>query len=268
MLSNIYFILDSNWEMFAELYTASPVINVGIVTLMFAAGEMVNYLAIYLFLAFGMFTMARRRNMSIAWLAFLPVANFYLLGKLIGDAEFYGFKIKGMGIIALVSVLVMLAANVTADIVYGRILIYGYEAVFNPAGKEFIEGLYARNWPLTGVVATIVEIVDLVFRIICFMLAYFLFRNYAPRSCWLFSIIAFLFPLVGAILVFAIRKNSCDEYREFMKMKMHSMYGGGNPYSYDGGEYSDPFDLSKNDGKRGEQPPEKPFGEYDDGKKN
>ena len=94
-----------------------------------------------------------------------------------------------------------------------------------------------------------------------FVLLLFLFRNYSPRNSFIFLVMAVLVEILGPILVFAIRKNSCEEYREFMRMKMHSMYGGGSPYQYGDGTYHDPYDLSKK--QKGEENIEKPFSEYE-----
>jgi hypothetical protein len=42
-------------------------------------------IALYLLMAWSLYVMASKRNIEYAWLAFIPFANYYILGKLVGD---------------------------------------------------------------------------------------------------------------------------------------------------------------------------------------
>ncbi len=236
-----------------------------------------NWLIGYIFLGIGLFVMAKRRNMKIAYLAWIPFASTYLMGKLIGEINFFGLKIKRMGLIALIVELLAFALLLAEDLLNLPLLLDVWDNVFNKESYEYIygtidvqtgqiitPGAYYNYSQAEQVVNLFSVMISAVNEIIGFVLLIFLFRNYAPRSGFLFAFLSFVLPILGPILVFAIRKNSCEEYREFMKMKMHAMYGGGNPYQYDGGEYRDPFDLSESPKNNKEEKPESPFSEYDD----
>ncbi len=228
----------------------------------FTVYAVLRVVGMYLFLSFGLYVMAKRRGMDKAWLAFVPGADVWLVCRLGADD---GRPRNWLAILSVVVFVLFLAVEILTDVVNiipCLAVIGGYAdnnaiEAFSKAGEEFLPLLEATDiiYPLVLFIMRALWTADL----------FFLFRSYAPRSHRLFSVIAFLFPFVSTIIVFCIRKNSSAQYRNFMRMKMHAMYGGGNPYQYDDGTYSDPFDLS-GEGKKGEEPPESPFGEYDDKK--
>lgn len=264
MLVKIYTAVCSVlWDAFGAMGIGGAV-NFDAAAITFGAVYAAGYLAIYLFVAFALYTMAKRREIKSAAIAFVPIVNLILLDKLIGEVSFFGLKIKHMGVIALVTAVVMLAVNVASDIVYIPLFKDMSGTVFTPEGAEYANEVYGKT-----LMYFIMEVLSYAFErlglLIFLFIEYYLFRCYAPRSAFLFAALAFLFPLVGAIILFVIRKNSSDEYRNFMKMKMHAMYGGGNPYQYDDGTYRDPYSVG-GEKKEGEDKPDSPFGEYDDKK--
>ncbi len=250
----------------------------------YAGAMAVYYIICYVFLGIGLYTMARRRNMQAAFLAWVPIANTYLMGKLIGEINVFGIKVKNIGLIGVITGVVYAGVAIANEVIYVDLLkdvwtdvinegskfhIYGYKTVDTITGevlKEVPGEFYSIS---TGVTASILmlanSLTQLIDKIVCFTILLFMFRNYAPKSSFLFAILSIFFNILGPIFVFAIRNNSCEEYREYMKMKMHSIYGGGNPYQYGDGSYRDPFDLSKQGDKK-EEKPENPFPEYDDKK--
>ena len=218
--------------------------------------------------------------MKIAWLAFIPFASTYLMGNLVGETNLFGWKIKKLGLIAMIVELVAFALTLAQDFMYLQVLIKfwnsnmsletGVELYGDIILKEPIGAVgYLGTRKISVLIVEVARyIVGMISGIAYLVLLMFLFRNYAPKSCFLFLVLAILIDFLGPIFVFVIRKNSCEEYREFMRMNMHSMYGGGNPYQYSDGTYRDPYDLSGNGNKSrsNQTPPESPFGEYDDKK--
>ena len=235
----------------------------------------------YHFLSFGLFAMAKKRNMKIAFLAWIPVASTYLAGKLAGEAMFFGIKAKWIALVVLILQALTLVFRLITDIYFAPLLsdvwsrtlknetfeyIYG-TAEYNEQGAliNSTPGVMSADYYQGMLFGYASAAVEGIYSIAKVFLIYVLFLNYAPRSAWIFTLLSFFFPFMWPILVFVTRKNSSDEYREFMKMKMHSMYGGGNPYAYGDGSYRDPYDLSEEGNKKAEKP-ESPFGEFDDKK--
>lgn len=219
----------------------------------------------YVFMSIGLFVMAKRRNMRYAFLAFIPIASTYLLGKLVGEINFFGLKIKRIGLIAVIVEGVLLVLTILQDALYFPLLVDMRYDIFNEQSYMYFKDNMGKFFEIQHRILNISFVVlSFVSELVGFILLLYLFRNYAPRSGFIFALLSLFFEILGPIFVFVVRKNSCEEYREYMKMKMHSMYGGGNPYQYDDGNYRDPYDLSKQESK-GEKP-ESPFGEYDDKK--
>lgn len=53
----------------------------------------------YLIFAYSLYLMAKKRNMEIPWLAWIPVANMYLVGKMVGDVKIFSLNLNNMEII-------------------------------------------------------------------------------------------------------------------------------------------------------------------------
>ena len=52
------------------------------------------WLGFFLLQGVGLYQMAKRRGFSKTWKAFLPFVNFLYIGKLAGDSQFFGQKMK------------------------------------------------------------------------------------------------------------------------------------------------------------------------------
>ena len=251
-------------------------VTVGNLFLSHVLTEASLWIAGYVFLGIGLFTMAKKRKMKIAPLAFVPFASTFLIGKLVGEINFFGKKIKRLGLYAMLVEIVLFALKVVQDVFYLPILIRYFNS---PVTSELFAELYGNA--IQGVVGVlnpnaygimleyVIMGVSFISGLAYFILLMFLFRNYSPKSSFLFILLSvfgkvFLGAnLLGPIFVFCIRNNSCEEYREFMRMKMHSMYGGGNPYQYDDGRYYDPYQYDNTRAKK-EEKHDSPFSEYDD----
>lgn len=240
-----------------------------------AAREIVLYLVNYFFLAFGLFVMAKKRNLKNTWLAFIPFGQIFLMGKLIASLEIANVKMKHMGLIAMIVQIAAFGLFLARDILSLPVLTAVISEDFSLSGyAAFADAALSLDSSLAyKVVSYAYYFIGGAWNLFWYFLLFLVFSNYAPRSRFLFLVISVLVESfvgfsAGALIVFIIRNNSCEEYREYLKMKMHAMYGGGNPYDYDGGEYKDPYDLSKSDkdGKasddKNQTPPDSPFDEY------
>lgn len=72
---------------------------------------------LYLVQAFGLYGMAQKAGLENAWLAFVPVANFYLMGKLIKQIKVSKYVIPSAEIVLPVALVVLL--------VLGRVSVIG-----------------------------------------------------------------------------------------------------------------------------------------------
>ncbi len=65
----------------------------------------------YFLFSFGLFTMAKKRNIENAWVAFIPFGQFYILGKLVAPLRFGETEVPNPPIVLLIAVLASFALN-------------------------------------------------------------------------------------------------------------------------------------------------------------
>ena len=58
-------------------------------------------IVLYLLFSFGLYTMAKRRNLENPWLAFIPVAQLYTMGELIGPVKIANYNVDQPGLYLL-----------------------------------------------------------------------------------------------------------------------------------------------------------------------
>ena len=56
----------------------------------------VAWLALFILQGIGLSVMAKKQNVGSAWLAFVPFGNVFLMGKLAGESNAFGRKIKNL----------------------------------------------------------------------------------------------------------------------------------------------------------------------------
>lgn len=53
-------------------------------------------IALYLLMAWSLYQMALKQNIEYPWIAFIPIAQFYIVGKLIGDLSIGTFAVPSI----------------------------------------------------------------------------------------------------------------------------------------------------------------------------
>jgi len=125
-------------------------------------------LVLYVLKSLGLYTLALNRNLENPWLAWIPIADLYILGSLVGEMEIFGYRLPSD--LGLVTLAVM------------------------------IGGFFLSMIPFLGVVFSLAVLVFIIF------LVYNLFQIYAPNNAVLFTILSFILGLF-AVFVFVIRNN-------------------------------------------------------------
>ena len=223
------------------------------------------YLVCLIFGGIGMHTMAKKVGMKHSWLAFLPFANTWYAGRLAGETQLFGKKMKRVGLYAMLAEVVYVAINVFSLVISFALYRPEYWAEsFNNDTGAFV-GIYldtnrlplSLRWLMTAdivcnVLNTISYLVLLFFLCVLF---YAFFRKYYARGPFLMTFMCALLPLRGFV-IFAVRNNTPVDYNAYMRRKMeeyrrqlgggYGPYNGGgydaygNPASGGGGE-DDPF---------------------------
>ncbi len=222
------------------------------------------YLICLIFGGIGMTAMAKKVGMKHSWLAFLPFANTWYAGRLAGETQLFGKKMKRVGLYAMLAEVVYVAINVFSLVVRFGLNQPGYFVEqYNDSGTLINIDIdperipMALRWLVTAnivldVVKSISYIAMLFFLCVLF---YAFFRKYYARGPFLMTFMCALLPLRGFV-IFAVRNNTPVDYNAYMRRKMeeyrrqqgggYGPYNGGgydaygNPASGGGGE-DDPF---------------------------
>ena len=116
--------------------------------------SLLNFCALFILQGIGLFTMAKRRKMQKKWLAFIPFANVYYMGKLVGECGFFGHKMKNAGLYAMIAQIV----SVLFSCAYIFAECYFYITYGEPVGTNTMGTPYWSD--LTGAETTLWKFFD------------------------------------------------------------------------------------------------------------
>ncbi len=125
----------------------------GILVLLFGLAIFIGLVVIYVFTALALKTMADHRNIENSWLAFVPIANFYIIGLLIGKITLAGYTIE------------------QTELVLPAVL---------------AAGIFLNSLPVIG---SLISLLGTAASLIAF---YHLFKKYAPENAVLYTVLTFL----------------------------------------------------------------------------
>ena len=264
--------------------------------------------ALFLLQGFGLFAMANRRKMKKKWMAFVPFANVYLMGKLAGDCAVFGRRMKNIGLYAMIAQIVafclgVLSLTVTAFL-FGRYGGYIQSTGSSlgwmdlPAEAVWMENYYRNGDLLTG-------LVQIVYTAFMLILLIGLYKKYSPKNHMLLAVLILFVPFARFITVFVVRNRAPFDYEGYMRARreefMRRNYGpyggnpyggnpygqggnpyggnpygqggnpyGGNPYGQGGNSYGNPYGNSQGNqyGQQPTPPPDDPFAEFGKGTGN
>ncbi len=208
------------------------------------------YLICLIFGGIGLFTIAKREGYKHPWLGFFPFLNTWYAGKIAGEANFFGQKMKRAGLYAtLVEVLYVALEAFIVVISFLLARPEYYHSTFNEATEqttiEFMPSLLPKGlaWAADAslyceIIAYLLWFVVLVF--FCVMYTAF-YRKYYARSPFLMVFLSVVLPARG-FTIFAVRNNRAVDYNEYMRRKMEEYARRNNPYGpYGSGPYNGPY---------------------------
>ncbi|HEY8420813.1 MAG TPA: hypothetical protein VIL05_03625 [Thermoclostridium sp.] len=68
-------------------------------------------IAFYVFYSYTLYRLAQRRNMEMPWLAWIPIAQMYVIGKLVKSVKISNFEIPSLEIVLPVAMLAYILLN-------------------------------------------------------------------------------------------------------------------------------------------------------------
>jgi hypothetical protein len=254
--------------MFAFQKTAESLVN-GLVL------AVCIWAALFTLQGFGLYTMAKRRDLKHKWLAFVPFVNLLYVGKLAGTCEVFGHKMKSAGVYTMIAQIVTTLCCAFA--IFAEIYLYSVYGAPNYVASE--GGTVLPVWTnLSGAGVTIfniynisdyiLSIIELVYQVLLLILVMGLYKRYNPKNHLIFSFLTLFIPFARYFVIFAHRNCPAIDYEAYMRARrdafirqqqQYQQYG--NPYGMPyGNPYGNPYGGQNQASEQ--KKPEDPFAEF------
>ncbi len=165
-------------------------------------------IAAYVLTALALYTIAKRRGLNHPWLAWIPVANAWILGSL---SDQYRYVVRGENkskrkVLLTLSILTSVLS--TAMIV--SVFVAVGKAMFGVIGGMGEEALLeAILGPLVGVVGLCLPMVGIAiaYVVVYYMALYDLYKSLDPSNCVLFLVLSIVFRVTEPFFLFFNRNK-------------------------------------------------------------
>jgi len=158
-------------------------------------------IASYVLMALALQTIAQRRGLNKPWLAWIPVANVWLLGSL---SDQYRYVVKGENRskrkwllwLSIAKLLLTTAIVVLGIAVAGSVLFGGFrkESLLLQRIMGPLIGIAGVSLPMAGI--------TLAYAVIYFMALYDLYQSLDPSNAVLYLVLSVLFPITKPFFLF------------------------------------------------------------------
>ncbi len=263
-----------------EIYTlyfwtmlfSSEITTESLITGLIIAGGI--WLALFVLQGIGLYKMAQNKECKHKWLAFVPFANLIYIGKIAGECDVFGHKMRHAGLYTMIAQIVTTLC--CAFVIFSEIYLYmvhGLPSYVPMETGEVLPVWVNLNEPGTTIYMLyrisdyILSIVELIYQILLLILLMGLYRRYNPKNYRIFSILNFFIPLARYVVIFAHRNNKEIDYEAYMRARreafirsrQYNPYGPYNPYG-------NPYGNTTAQEEKKE--PEAPFAEFGGEKKS
>jgi hypothetical protein len=126
-------------------------------------------IAMYILAALGLYKLATNRNIENPWLAFVPIANLYILGLLV--------KKVNMGTFEVPSIELVLPAGCIAVAILGGIPLIGW-------------------------------LLNIAYLVLGLFTLYKLYSMYRPQQAIVWIILSVILPFMGPVFIFIMRNDT------------------------------------------------------------
>ncbi len=235
------------------------------------------WVLLFLLQGVGIYVIAKKQNMHAKVLAFVPFANIFYLGKIVGDCQFFGQRMKRAGLYTMISQI--LTTILTAAYIFAEIyLIWNFTPHVSESGVMYWVGLTGFDGAVNAfyeIGAYLMSLFSLVTQILLIILMVGFFKKYSPANYRFLGILLFFVPMARFICIFALRNREPFDYEAYMRrqreayMHRQQQYYNtyGNPYGQQPPYGGSPYGMGGYQGGQGApaQKPEDPFEEFSSG---
>lgn len=180
----------------------------GILTALAASvPSMAFHIATYVLTALGIYVIARRRGLSKPWLAWVPVANVWLLGSL---SDQYRYVVRGeirskrkwLLALGILMVVFAVALIILALSMVGSAVRFGYYGPHRGAMQELLGPVLSMLGLVLPLLATVIA-----YAVIRYMALYDVYKSLDPNNCVLFLVLSICFGVTEPFFLFFNRNK-------------------------------------------------------------
>ena len=207
--------------------------NVILTYYLFAAlGTLGVYLILVVFGGIGLNKLAKKQGLKHRWMAFFPFLNTYYAGKLAGETQFFGQKMKRVGLYAMISEILYVALQL---FVFAAVIISYFpeyrtlevsDGVMTGAANEAMPSWIEPAVTYGNLVAYLLWFFVIVFFCVLFVA---FFRKYYARGPILLAFLSAVLPFRG-FTIFAVRNNAPVDYNDYIRRRTQA-YMRNNGYN-------------------------------------
>ena len=217
-----------------------------------AIGGVAIWLALFILQGFGLSAMAKKRGLKKRWLAFIPFANIWYIGKIAGECNVFGQRMKRGGLYTMLAqIFTTVLCGLTIAVQVYLLVVEGAPE-YDQFGFPFwvnLTGFSAVAYKFYGISQYILPIFQLVYEVFMLILLIALYKRYAHRNYFILSMLALFVPVSRFIVIFVLRNRNGIDYEAYMRarheayMRQQQQYGGYNPYygGYNRNPYGNPY---------------------------
>lgn len=179
----------------------------GVFMVAFAIAALVG-LTVYILNAIGLYTISKKRGYKNAWLAFIPIGNYFVLGGIADNiTACYGKRTNHRIILLVSSIASSICASISSGYFFNMLIELISEATYGYGGYGYGYGyenlVFASVWPIINLAIAVVAVVF--YYIACHKI----FSDYSQNGS-LWTVLSILFG-IAPFVIFALRnKNSAS----------------------------------------------------------
>lgn len=168
----------------------------------------------FVLMAIGLFMMAKKLQLTNAWVAFIPIGQIYVLGKIIGvlplRRKIHPSAATRLLTFELITYALTYIGTILMALSVGEFFLAGFiNGVVIPTDTDLINAPLLMFSGLFAITGAVFAIISLVYRIFAYIR---LFKLFDPRNYVLFTVLGVLFPFLAGIFMIIVSKYNPQEY--------------------------------------------------------
>ena len=194
---------------YSYAYEIEEMIELGLLPVLFSSVPSMAFgIAVYVLTALAFYTIADRRGLKNPWLAWIPVANLWLLGSI---SDQYHYVVKGEFKSKRKILLVLgIASMVVGIVIFGLITSLAITGISGAMGgiseEQMVSQLMGRAIGMVGLFVPMmgIAIAQMVIR---YMALYDVYKSMDPSNCVMFLVLSILFSFTEPFFLFFNRNK-------------------------------------------------------------